>query len=174
MRQIFGNLSIGLALAILVIFLLLAANFESIRLSLIVLSTIPAVLTGVLLMLLITGTTLNLESFMGAIMAIGVAVANAILLVTFAEKNRKGRRRCEDCRTKRRGRTTASRVDDQPCHDRRNDPHGARDWTGQRRDSAAWPGGHWGLALRHRGNVACSANRFRPDPETRFSRFAFA
>src|SRR5208283_4214530 len=89
MRQIFGNLSIGLALAIFVILLLLAANFESIRLSLIVLSTVPAVLTGVMLMLLITRTSLNLESFMGAIMAIGVAVANAILLVTFAEKNRK-------------------------------------------------------------------------------------
>ena len=89
MRQIFGNLSIGLALAIFIILLLLAANFESIRLSLIVLSTIPAVLTGVVLMLLITGTSLNLESFMGAIMAIGVAVANAILLVTFAERNRK-------------------------------------------------------------------------------------
>jgi multidrug efflux pump subunit AcrB len=89
MRQIFGNLSGGLVLAILVILLLLAANFESIRLSLIVLSTVPAVLAGVVLMLLITGTSLNLESFMGAIMAIGVAVANAILLVTFAEKNRK-------------------------------------------------------------------------------------
>jgi multidrug efflux pump subunit AcrB len=89
MRQIFGNLSIGLALAIFVILLLLAANFESIRLSLIVLSTVPAVLTGVILVLLITGTSLNLESFMGTIMAIGVAVANAILLVTFAEKNRK-------------------------------------------------------------------------------------
>lgn len=89
MRQIFDNLSIGLALAILVILLLLAANFESIRLSLIVLSTVPAVLAGVILMLLITGTSLNLESFMGAIMAIGIAVANAILLVTFAEKNRK-------------------------------------------------------------------------------------
>ncbi len=89
MRQIFGNLSIGLALAILVILLLLAANFESIRLSLIVLSSVPAVLAGVVLMLLVTGTSLDLESFMGAIMAIGVAVANAILLVTFAEKNRK-------------------------------------------------------------------------------------
>jgi len=89
MRQIFGNLSIGLALAIFVILLLLAANFESIRLPLIVFSTVPAVLAGVVLMLLITGTSINLESFMGAIMAIGVAVANAILLVTFAEKNRK-------------------------------------------------------------------------------------
>jgi multidrug efflux pump subunit AcrB len=89
MQQIFGNLSIGLGLAIFVILLLLAANFESIRLPLIVLSTVPAVLAGVVLILMITGTSLNLESFMGAIMAIGVAVANAILLVTFAEKNRK-------------------------------------------------------------------------------------
>ncbi len=89
MRQIFGNLSIGLAVAILVILLILAANFESARLALIVVSTTPAVLVGVVIMLLITGSSLNLESFMGAIMAIGVAVANAILLVTFAEKNRK-------------------------------------------------------------------------------------
>jgi multidrug efflux pump subunit AcrB len=89
MSQIFGNLSIGLVIAIFVIFLLLAANFESVRLSLIVLSTTPAVLTGSILMLLITGTSLNLESFMGTIMAIGVAVANAILLVTFAEQSRR-------------------------------------------------------------------------------------
>ena len=89
MSQIFGNLAVGLMIAIVVILLLLAANFESVRLSLIVLSTTPAVLTGSILMLLITGTSLNLESFMGTIMAIGVAVANAILLVTFAEQNRK-------------------------------------------------------------------------------------
>jgi multidrug efflux pump subunit AcrB len=87
--QIFTNLGIGLAVAIGVILLLLAANFESARLSLIVLSTVPAVLAGSLLMLLLTGTSLNLESFMGTIMAIGVAVANAILLVTFAEQNRR-------------------------------------------------------------------------------------
>jgi multidrug efflux pump subunit AcrB len=89
MSQIFGNLTIGLGVAILVILLILAANFESVRLALVVVSTVPAVLVGVVIMLLITGTSLNLESFMGAIMAIGVAVANAILLVTFAEKNRR-------------------------------------------------------------------------------------
>jgi multidrug efflux pump subunit AcrB len=86
--QIFGELSIGLGAAIGVILLLLTANFQSIRLALVVLSTTPAVLAGSVLMLLITGTTLNLESFMGTIMAVGVAVANAILLVTFAEQNR--------------------------------------------------------------------------------------
>src|SRR5215469_15341077 len=53
------------------------------------LSTMPAVICGVLFMLLLTGTSLNIQSFMGAIMAIGVAVANAILLVTFAEEYRR-------------------------------------------------------------------------------------
>jgi multidrug efflux pump subunit AcrB len=88
LQQIFGELAIGLVAAIGVILLLLTANFQSLRLSLIVLSTTPAVLTGSVLMLLLTGTTLNLESFMGTIMAVSVAVANAILLVTFAEQNR--------------------------------------------------------------------------------------
>src|SRR5207253_485350 len=69
---------------------LLAANFQSFKLSFAVLSTLPAVLTGSLLLLLLTGKTLNIQSFMGCIMAIGVSVANAILLVTNAEALRKG------------------------------------------------------------------------------------
>jgi multidrug efflux pump subunit AcrB len=89
LKQIFAQLAIGLALAVVVILLLLTANFQSLRLALIVISSVPAVLVGAILMLLLTGTTLNLESFMGTIMAIGVAVANAILLVTFAEQNRR-------------------------------------------------------------------------------------
>jgi len=89
LKQIFSELTIGLALAVVVILLLLTANFQSLRLALIVISSAPAVLVGAILMLLLTGTTLNLESFMGTIMAMGVAVANAILLVTFAEQNRR-------------------------------------------------------------------------------------
>ncbi len=89
LKQIFTELAIGLSLAVVVILLLLTANFQSFRLALVVLSSVPAVLVGAILMLLFTGTTLNLESFMGTIMAIGVAVANAILLVTFAEQNRR-------------------------------------------------------------------------------------
>jgi multidrug efflux pump subunit AcrB len=73
----------------LVIFLLLAANFQSMRLSFVVFTTAPAAVCGMILMLLITHTTLNIESYMGGIMAIGVGTANAILLVTFAEEYRK-------------------------------------------------------------------------------------
>ncbi|HEY2934063.1 MAG TPA: efflux RND transporter permease subunit [Acidobacteriota bacterium] len=82
-------LAVGLALAVVVILLLLAANFQSTRLPLVVLSTVPAVLFGVVLALWLTRTTLNVQSFMGAIMAVGVSVANAILLVTFAETSRR-------------------------------------------------------------------------------------
>jgi multidrug efflux pump subunit AcrB len=88
MRQMFIGLAIGLAAAVIAIFLLLTAYFQSIRLALIVLATTPAVVAGVALALIATGTTLNIQSFMGAIMAMGVAMANAILLVTFAERDR--------------------------------------------------------------------------------------
>jgi len=84
-----SGLRTGLLLAVLVIFLLLAANFQSLRLALAIVLTIPAVLCGVILMLWTTGTTLNIQSFMGAIMAIGIAVANSILLVTFSERSRR-------------------------------------------------------------------------------------
>src|SRR5437763_349135 len=88
LEQTLAGLRLGLLLAVLAIFLLLAANFQSLRLALAILLTIPAVLCGVLIMLRLTGTTLNVQSFMGAIMAIGIAVANSILLVTFAERAR--------------------------------------------------------------------------------------
>ena len=90
LEQMLGGLQTGLVLAVVVIFLLLAANFQSLKLSFVVVSTTPAVIAGVVLALWLTGTTLNIQSFMGAIMAIGVAVANAILLVTFAERSRLG------------------------------------------------------------------------------------
>ena len=88
-EETFSGLRVGLLLSVAVIFILLAANFQSFRLALAVVSTVPAVICGVLMILLLTGTTLNVQSFMGAIMAIGISVANAILLVTFAENSRR-------------------------------------------------------------------------------------
>jgi multidrug efflux pump subunit AcrB len=88
LSQMLGGLSDGLLFAVAIIFLLLAANFQSLRLAFLVVSTTPSVIAGVVFVLWLTGTTLNIQSFTGAIMAIGVAVANAILLVTFAERSR--------------------------------------------------------------------------------------
>ncbi|GMW03027.1 MAG: multidrug transporter AcrB [Candidatus Hydrogenedentota bacterium] len=92
MEQALSQLQMGLLLAVIVILLMMAANFQSFVLAITVVSTVPAVLVGVVLALYFTETTLNIQSFMGAIMAIGVSVANAILLTTFAERYRKEER----------------------------------------------------------------------------------
>jgi multidrug efflux pump subunit AcrB len=89
MQEMQSGLAIGLGLAVIAVFLLLTANFQSLRLALVTVSAVPAVVAGVALLLWITGTTLNIQSFIGSIMAIGVAMANAILLVTFAEQRRR-------------------------------------------------------------------------------------
>jgi multidrug efflux pump subunit AcrB len=88
LTETLSSLQNGLLFAILVIFLLLAANYQSVKLSLTVLSTVPAVILGSLTALMLTGSTLNLQSYMGMIMSTGVSVANAILIVTNAENLR--------------------------------------------------------------------------------------
>ena len=80
-----NSLQTGLLAAIIVILLLLTANYQSFGLAVSVLTTIPAVLLGSMIMLFATGSTLNLQSYMGIIMSTGVSVANAILIVTNAE-----------------------------------------------------------------------------------------
>jgi len=87
--QMLSGLGVGLILAVLAIFLMLAANFQSFRLSLVAVSTAPAVVAGAGVMLWLTNSSLNIESFIGIIMGLGVAMANAILVITFAEQRRR-------------------------------------------------------------------------------------
>lgn len=88
LKETLASLQGGLAIAIVIIFLMLAANFQSFKLSFAILSSIPAVLAGSLVTLLLCGATLNLQSYMGMIMSVGVSVANAILMITNAENLR--------------------------------------------------------------------------------------
>lgn len=88
LTETLDSLQSGLIVAVVVILLLLAANYQSFGVSFAVLSTVPAVLLGSMLLLLATGSTLNLQSYMGMIMSTGVSVANAILIVTNAESLR--------------------------------------------------------------------------------------
>jgi multidrug efflux pump subunit AcrB len=83
------SLQTGLLVAVIVIFLMLTANFQSFKMSFVVLSTVPAVLFGSLLLVKLTGATLNLQSYMGMIMSVGVSISNAVLLITNAEELRK-------------------------------------------------------------------------------------
>jgi len=89
MKQMFQSLEIGLGVAVLVILIMLSAYFQAPRLALTAVASVPAVLAGVVLALWATRTTLNIESFMGAIMAVGVAVSNAIMLVSFGDRHRR-------------------------------------------------------------------------------------
>ena len=88
MHDSFLTLGEGLILAIVLVYLLMVANFQSWLEPFIIMMAVPGALAGVLWMLAITGTTINVESLMGAIMAVGVGVANANLLITFANELR--------------------------------------------------------------------------------------
>jgi multidrug efflux pump subunit AcrB len=92
MRDAFRDLGIGLAFAAVFVYLLMVVNYQNFADPFVVILALPATFCGIVTMLFITGTTLNVPSLMGAIMAVGVASANSILLVTFArELQLKGR-----------------------------------------------------------------------------------
>src|SRR3989442_14728668 len=84
----FTRLGVGLILAIALVYLLLVVLFQSFLDPFIILIAVPGALVGILWMLAFTGTTLNVESFMGAIMAVGIATSNSILLVSAANDAR--------------------------------------------------------------------------------------
>ncbi len=84
MRTSFGSLGAGMILAAALVYLLLTVLFQSWLDPFIIMVAVPGALVGVLWMLAITGTTLNIQSLMGAIMSIGIAASNSILLVSFA------------------------------------------------------------------------------------------
>ena len=89
LTETLSSLQSGLIVAIVVIFLMLSANFQSFKVPLIILATVPAVVVGATGLLMITGSTLNLQSYMGIIMSVGVSIANAVLMITNAEHLRK-------------------------------------------------------------------------------------
>ena len=87
MNEMFQSLGIGLAVAVFVIFVLLTAYFQSPRLALISIGAVPGVLAGIATILYVTNTSLNIESFMGSIMCLGVSVSNSVMLVTFIDEH---------------------------------------------------------------------------------------
>ena len=93
MRSSFKSFGIGLLLSILLVYLILVAQFESFLDPFIILFAIPPGLAGVLLLLLLTGTTFNIMSLMGLVMMVGIVVSNSILIVDFARSLWRGERR---------------------------------------------------------------------------------
>jgi multidrug efflux pump subunit AcrB len=96
MMEMFQSLGIGLAVAVFVIFVLLTAYFQSPRLALVSIGAVPGVLAGIAVILFSTGTSLNIESFMGSIMCLGVSVSNSVMLVTFIDEHWKSGTRSDE------------------------------------------------------------------------------
>jgi len=96
MNSSFRGLAFGLVFAVLLVYLLLVVNFQSWLDPLIILMALPGALSGILWMLYLTKTTINVPSLMGSIMCIGVATANSILLITFANDQRKEGKNAHD------------------------------------------------------------------------------
>jgi multidrug efflux pump subunit AcrB len=88
LEETMNSLATGLLIAVIVIFLMLTANFQSFKVSLVILTTVPFVILGSLILMKLTGSTLNLQSYMGIIMSVGVSIANAVLLISNAESLR--------------------------------------------------------------------------------------
>ena len=90
MQSSFFRLGLGMVFAVVLVYLLMTVNFQSWLDPFIILTALPGAMAGILWMLFVTGTTLSVPSLMGAIMCIGVATANSILMVTFANDERDG------------------------------------------------------------------------------------
>ncbi len=85
MESAFSRLGLGIAFAALLVYLLMVVNFQSFRYPFIIITALPGALCGMVWMLFLTGTTFSIPSLMGAIMSVGVATANSILLISFAK-----------------------------------------------------------------------------------------
>ena len=141
MIEMFKSLGIGLAVAVFVIFVLLTAYFQSPRLALISIGAVPGVLAGIATILYFTNTSLNIESFMGSIMCLGVSVSNSVMLVTFMDEHWKAGQAVDRGGHPRRERAAAADPDDGLRDDRRHGADGAGAGAGQPDAGPARPGG---------------------------------
>ncbi len=112
METSFYRLGMGMIFAVVLVYLLMAVNFQSWLDPFIILMALPGALAGIVWMLFITQTTFSVPSLMGAIMCIGVATANSILMVVFANDQRAGRHGCPLRRALRRPYPHPARADD--------------------------------------------------------------
>ena len=159
MHRSYTGLGIGLGMAVALVYLLLVVNFQSWLDPFIIITALPGALAGVVWGLYLTFTTLSVPALMGAIMSLGVATANSVLVVTFARNNL---RRGLDPLTaawEAASRPPASGAHDGPCHDHRHVPHVACPWRRRRAERSARPGSDRRSARCHRCDALLRARR---------------
>ena len=154
MNDSFRDLGIGILFAAVFVFLLMVVNYQNFGDPFVVLLALPATFCGILVMLFITGTTLNVPSLMGAIMAVGVASANSILLVTFAREQQLAGKQLVRGGDRCRPYPNPAGADDGRGDDRRHDPDGDRR-RGRGAECGAGARGDRRAAVRYPDHFAC-------------------
>ena len=148
MRASYIGLLSGLAFSIVLVYLLIVVNFQSWLDPFIMISALPAALAGIAWFLFITHTTLSVPALMGAIMCMGVATSNSILVVSFATEKMTEGMDSIGCCAGGGLHAFSPRADDRFGHDHRHGADGS--WTGRwwRTECSPWPGGYWRIDFR--------------------------
>ncbi len=149
MNSSFTGLAFGLVFAVLLVYFLIVVNFQSWLDPFIILTALPGALAGILWMLFLTQTTVSVPALMGAIMCIGVATANSILMITFANDQRREGLDARSCGPGRGLDAAAAGLDDGPGDDRRHAAHVAGSGRRRRAERPAGPCGHRRPARGH-------------------------
>ena len=160
MSESFIGLGVGVVMAIVLAYLLIVVNFQSWLDPFIIITALPGAMAGIVWALLLTHTTLNVPSLTGAIMCVGVATANSILMVSFARQRMDEGLPARDAAGSRTH-ADAPGADDRAGHDDRHGAHGAGYGRRRRAERAVGPGGDRRTIVRHSGNaVLCSGGVF--------------
>ena len=146
----FSGLLLGLVGAIVLVYMLIVVNFQSLLDPLIIITALPAALAGIVWMLFLTHTTVSVPALTGAIMCMGVATANSVLVISFAREQMDGGQGCQGRRAGSRLHPAASGADDGARHDHRHDPDGAGPGRERRAECAARPRRHRRADFRDR------------------------
>ena len=158
MNESFVRLGIGIVFAIMLVYLLMAVNFQSWLDPLIILMAIPCAFCGILWMLFLTQTTFNVPSLMGAIMTIGVATANSILMVVFANDERLAGKDRREAAHERGAYAAAAGADDGAGDDHWHAADGAGVWRGRRAECSAGTRGDWRAVICDGGHAVPGAD----------------
>ena len=164
MNSSFSGLAYGLLFAVLLVYFLMVVNFQSWLDPFIILTALPGALAGILWMLFLTRTTVSVPALMGAIMCIGVATSNSILLITFANDQRREGDDAHSAALSAGSDAAAAGADDGAGHDDRHAADVARAGRGRRAECSARPGRHRRLAGRHRLHALLRAGHVQLAP----------
>ena len=164
MNSSFRGLAFGLLFAVLLVYFLMVVNFQSWLDPFIILTALPGALAGIVWMLYLTQTTISVPALMGAIMCIGVATSNSILLITFANDQRQEGHDATSAALSAGGDPAAAGADDRPGDDHRHAADVAGPGRRRRAERPARPGRHRRPARRHRLHPVLRARHVQPAP----------